>query len=46
MLEHHQISILWLEQWWTVANPDGIDFMLVKDSFELGGEIGRKEGAE
>jgi hypothetical protein len=30
----------WLEQWWTVVNPDGIDFILVEDSFELGEEIG------
>jgi hypothetical protein len=36
--------MLWLEQWWTVAYPDGIDFILVEDSFELGEEIGGRRG--
>jgi hypothetical protein len=44
MLERFQISILWLEEWWTVTNADDIDFIFVEDSFELGEEIGGRRG--
>ena len=39
-----QISLVWLEQWWTVANPDSINFIFVEDSFELGEETGGRRG--